>query len=137
MGSETRLVVRPIDRHGNVRVPRVVKRAASGECEPGRGMPDTVWHPRAETGGLLAPHHAADRPPQPAHAAPRCPRGFALTDNAVSSTGPAIFVGGWALAQLWLFWVAPIAGAAIAGFFYRSVLESDAEAPPVTGRVQA
>ena len=57
--------------------------------------------------------------------------------NPARSTGPAIFVGGWALAQLWLFWVAPIAGAAIAGFFYRSVLESDAEAPPVTGRVQA
>src|SRR5512134_1253427 len=36
--------------------------------------------------------------------------------NPARSTGPAVFVGGWALAQLWLFWVAPILGAAIAGF---------------------
>jgi aquaporin Z len=57
--------------------------------------------------------------------------------NPARSTGPAIFVGGWALAQLWMFWVAPIVGAAVAGFFYRSVLEGEAEAPPVTGRVQA
>lgn len=39
--------------------------------------------------------------------------------NPARSTGPAIFVGGWALAQLWLFWVAPIAGAVIAGIVYR------------------
>ena len=39
--------------------------------------------------------------------------------NPARSTGPAIFVGGWALAQLWLFWVAPIAGALIAGPVYR------------------
>jgi aquaporin Z len=38
--------------------------------------------------------------------------------NPARSTGPALFVGGWALGQLWLFWVAPIAGAAIGGFFY-------------------
>ncbi len=38
--------------------------------------------------------------------------------NPARSTGPALFVGGWALSQLWLFWIAPIAGAAIAGFFY-------------------
>jgi aquaporin Z len=56
--------------------------------------------------------------------------------NPARSTGPAIFVGGWALAQLWLFWLAPIAGAAVAGFFYRSVLEGEPEPPPVTGRVQ-
>ena len=41
--------------------------------------------------------------------------------NPARSTGPAIFVGGWALAQLWLFWVAPIAGAAVAGVVYRWV----------------
>lgn len=35
--------------------------------------------------------------------------------NPARSTGPALFVGGWALEQLWIFWVAPIAGAAIAG----------------------
>ena len=39
--------------------------------------------------------------------------------NPARSTGPAIFVGGWAMAQLWLFWVAPIVGAALAGFCYR------------------
>ncbi len=39
--------------------------------------------------------------------------------NPARSTGPAIFVGGWAMAQLWLFWVAPILGAALAGFCYR------------------
>ncbi|SPE37896.1 aquaporin [Candidatus Sulfopaludibacter sp. SbA3] len=41
-----------------------------------------------------------------------------LSVNPARSTGPAIFVGGWALEQLWLFWVAPIVGAAIAGVVY-------------------
>ena len=44
-----------------------------------------------------------------------------LSVNPARSTGPAVFVGGWALAQLWLFWVAPIAGAALAGATYRLV----------------
>jgi aquaporin Z len=44
-----------------------------------------------------------------------------LSVNPARSTGPAVFVGGWALMQLWLFWVAPIAGAAVAGFVYRQV----------------
>ena len=39
--------------------------------------------------------------------------------NPARSTGPALFVGGWALQQLWLFWVAPIIGAVLAGFTYR------------------
>jgi aquaporin Z len=39
--------------------------------------------------------------------------------NPARSTGPALFVGGWAIAQLWLFWVAPIAGAMLAGMAYR------------------
>jgi aquaporin Z len=43
--------------------------------------------------------------------------------NPARSTGPAIIVGGWAIAQLWLFWVAPIVGAAIAGFVYKTVFE--------------
>lgn len=38
--------------------------------------------------------------------------------NPARSTGPALFVGGWALEQLWLFWVAPLVGAAIGGFLY-------------------
>jgi aquaporin Z len=47
--------------------------------------------------------------------------GIPVTNTSVNparSTGPAIFVGGWALEQLWLFWVAPIAGAIIAGLLY-------------------
>lgn len=39
--------------------------------------------------------------------------------NPARSTGPALFVGDWAMAQLWLFWVAPLAGAALAGVVYR------------------
>ena len=42
-----------------------------------------------------------------------------LSVNPARSTGPAVFVGGWALAQLWLFWVAPIVGAAIGAMTYR------------------
>jgi aquaporin Z len=41
--------------------------------------------------------------------------------NPARSTGPAIFVGGWALAQLWLFWVAPLVGGALGGFTYRTL----------------
>jgi len=41
--------------------------------------------------------------------------------NPARSTGPALFVGGWALAQLWLFWAAPLAGAALAGLAYRGI----------------
>lgn len=43
--------------------------------------------------------------------------------NPARSTGPAIFVGGWALKQLWLFWLAPIIGAALAGVAYRFLAE--------------
>ncbi len=38
--------------------------------------------------------------------------------NPARSTGPAIFVGDWALSQLWLFWIAPIVGAMLAGWIY-------------------
>jgi aquaporin Z len=41
-----------------------------------------------------------------------------LSVNPARSTGPAIFVGSWALSQLWLFWVAPIVGAFLAGYVY-------------------
>lgn len=41
-----------------------------------------------------------------------------LSVNPARSTGPALFVGGWALTQLWLFWVAPIIGAVLAGVAY-------------------
>ncbi len=39
--------------------------------------------------------------------------------NPARSTGPAILVGGWAVQQLWLFWVAPLIGGALGGFVYR------------------
>src|SRR5271166_472766 len=41
--------------------------------------------------------------------------------NPARSTGPALFVGGWALGQLWLFWVAPIVGGALGGFIYHTL----------------
>jgi len=44
-----------------------------------------------------------------------------LSVNPARSTGPAVFVGGWAVSQLWLFWLAPIVGAALAGAFYRTL----------------
>jgi aquaporin Z len=53
-----------------------------------------------------------------------------LSVNPARSTGPAVVVGGWALAQLWLFWVAPIAGAALAGLVYPA-LSGDEDRPRV------
>lgn len=50
-----------------------------------------------------------------------------LSVNPARSTGPAVFVGGWALQQLWLFWVAPIAGGMLGGFAYRLLFESGDE----------
>jgi len=46
-----------------------------------------------------------------------------LSVNPARSTAPAIFVGGWALQQLWLFWVAPILGGIIAGVIYNAMFE--------------
>ena len=81
---------------------------------------------------------------------PRAPQGFApiaiglaltlihlisipVTNTSVNparSTGPALIVGGWALQQLWLFWVAPLIGAALAGAVYRwSSKRADALSP--------
>lgn len=57
-----------------------------------------------------------------------------LSVNPARSTGPALLVGGWALKQLWLFWVAPIAGAALAGFFYAWLSPGSTEEPDVRGR---
>jgi aquaporin Z len=45
--------------------------------------------------------------------------------NPARSTGPAVFVGDWALDQLWMFWVVPIVGAALAGLVWRTVFEKD------------
>lgn len=48
-----------------------------------------------------------------------------LSVNPARSTGPAVFVGGWALGQLWLFWLAPIVGAVIAGSLYHVLFEKE------------
>ena len=50
-----------------------------------------------------------------------------LSVNPARSTGPAFFVGGWAVAQLWLFWLAPIAGAIVAGIVHRQLFEAGNE----------
>ena len=46
--------------------------------------------------------------------------------NPARSTGVAVYVGGWAVAQLWLFWVAPIVGAALGAFAWKAISEPDA-----------
>lgn len=60
--------------------------------------------------------------------------GIPVTNTSVNparSTGPALFVGGWALAQLWLFWVAPLIGGAAGGALYRWISAQPSE--PVVG----
>jgi len=49
--------------------------------------------------------------------------------NPARSTGPALFVGGWAIKQLWLFWIAPIVGAVIAGVVHRTLVAEGREEP--------
>ncbi|MCY1177440.1 Aquaporin Z 2 [compost metagenome] len=41
--------------------------------------------------------------------------------NPARSTGPALIVGGWAIQQLWMFWVAPLLGAVVGGVLYRGL----------------
>src|SRR5579859_6675272 len=53
--------------------------------------------------------------------------------NPARSTGPALFVGDWALSQLWLFWVAPLVGAALAGVVYRWVAGDNPQPVDVVG----
>jgi len=57
--------------------------------------------------------------------------------NPARSTGPALFVGGWAIAQLWLFWVAPILGAILAGFFYSWLIGDEKNEPDIVGEESA
>jgi aquaporin Z len=49
----------------------------------------------------------------------------ATSVNPARSTGPALFAGAWALSQLWMFWVAPIIGAALAGGVYKALWSKD------------
>jgi len=57
--------------------------------------------------------------------------------NPARSTATAVFVGAWAVQQLWLFWLAPFIGAAIAGVVHRSLLEGSEVEPHVTGRARS
>lgn len=53
--------------------------------------------------------------------------------NPARSTAPAIFVGGWALQQLWLFWVAPITGAVLAGLIHPAITAEPQPEPQIRG----
>ena len=53
--------------------------------------------------------------------------------NPARSTGPALIVGGWALSQLWLLWIAPLLGAAVAGVVYRFVSGERSQAAGIEG----
>src|SRR5215831_20055176 len=58
--------------------------------------------------------------------------------NPARSTGPALFVGGWAIKQLWLFWIAPLAGAVLAGAAHRllvSEIKEEAAVDPLARTV--
>ena len=57
--------------------------------------------------------------------------------NPARSTGPAVFVGGWALAQLWLFWLAPILGGIAGGLGYRWLMSAEPAAETATSMPQA
>lgn len=52
--------------------------------------------------------------------------------NPARSTGPALFAGGWAITQLWLFWVAPIVGAVLAGLAHRFLAEERSAVEPAS-----
>jgi aquaporin Z len=57
--------------------------------------------------------------------------------NPARSTGPALFVGGWAIEQLWMFWLAPIVGAAIAGVAYPALFGESASEASVSKAAKA
>lgn len=56
--------------------------------------------------------------------------------NPARSTGPALFVGGWALGQLWLFWIAPLIGGAFGGLVYQAIFSEYKERPVLTALEQ-
>ena len=53
--------------------------------------------------------------------------------NPARSTGPALVAGGWALQQLWLFWLAPILGGVLGGFAYKALGAEKSARPPIAG----
>lgn len=53
--------------------------------------------------------------------------------NPARSTGPALIVGGWAIQQLWLFWLAPIVGGVLGGIAYKALGADAGKRPPVEG----
>ncbi|CAO3363057.1 Aquaporin Z [Azospirillum melinis] len=57
--------------------------------------------------------------------------------NPARSTGPALVVGGWALQQLWLFWLAPLAGGLAGGLAYRVLAEEMPAKPAITGQAES
>ena len=57
--------------------------------------------------------------------------------NPARSTGPALILGGWAVAQLWLFWLAPILGGALGGYVYRVLLQEAPQARPAEATLKA
>ncbi|MBV6434078.1 MAG: Aquaporin Z 2 [Bryobacteraceae bacterium] len=60
-----------------------------------------------------------------------------LSVNPARSTGPAVFVGGWAVEQLWLFWVAPIVGGALGAFIYQMMAAGNPQTTPAQTRTAA
>lgn len=56
--------------------------------------------------------------------------------NPARSTGPALVVGGWALQQLWVFWVAPLVGGVLGGLAYRALAEELPPKPAITGEAR-
>src|SRR5438309_7912456 len=58
-----------------------------------------------------------------------------LSVNPARSTGPALIVGGWAIEQLWLFWLAPATGAVLAGLAYPALSKSEAAGPVHTAKL--
>lgn len=60
-----------------------------------------------------------------------------LSVNPARSTGPALFVGGWAISQLWLFWIAPLIGGAVGGALYASLFEAAGKPIEVQARAAA
>jgi len=57
--------------------------------------------------------------------------------NPARSTGPALIVQGWAIEQLWLFWLAPVVGAALAGLVYPALSRREAEGAALTAKLAA